>query len=237
MTLAAIAHLGPRGRHLAAVLREYGRRGAALRLGVTEADIDAVMRVAGAMEPAEPTRRDYVAVRALSEREAAGLGVLVAGLVDAVGVRALGRTLGCGHGTVLLYARGRMRRTTPMLSVLARVLGQPSVAVLLSVSEAASCMTPVRRAVLGAVPAGVRRGGLDVIDVRPRGAHGALVLACVRAGATASEIAVELGLGREDVLAVVDGRGLPRGHVERLGAMLCRLLAEREADTRRRVGG
>lgn len=246
MTLTAIAHLGPRGRHLAAVLREYGRRATALRLGVTEADIDAVVRVAGAMEPEPAGRRDYVAVRALTPGESAGLGVLVAGLVDAVGVRALARTLACGHGTVLLYARGRMRRTAPMLAPLARVLGQPSVVVLLSVAEAAGVVTarPVARAKV--LPPRLpprrggphqRRGGLDVIDVRPRGAHGALVLACVRAGATASEIAVELGVTREDVFAVVDGRGLPRGHVERLGAMLCRLLAEREADTRRRVGG
>lgn len=240
--LAPIAHLGPRGRHLAAMLREYGRMATALSLGITEADIDAVVRVAGAMEPEPAGRRDYVAVRALTPGESAGLGVLVAGLVDAVGVRALARTLACGHGTVLLYARGRMRRTAPMLAPLARVLGQPSVVVLLSVAEAAGVVMarPVARPkVLPPRRGGPhqRRGGLDVIDVRPRGAHGALVLACVRAGATASEIAAELGVTREDVFAVVDGRGLPGAIVERLGGMLARLLEERATDARVRGVG
>ncbi len=236
--LSPIARLGPRGRHLAAMLREYGRRATALRLGITESDIDAVVRVAGAMGPAPEGGRDYVRVRVLTPHEAAGLGVLVSGLVDAVGPRSLARTMACAPATVLLYARGRMRRTAPMLARLARVLGQPSVAVLLSVAEAAGAMQarPVR-----SEPR--RRGGeqrnaarLDVVDVRPRGAHGALVLACARVGATASEIAVELGITRADVLAVVDGRGLPGALVERLGGMLARLLAERSEDERRRAG-
>lgn len=236
MGLASIAHLGPRGRHLAAMLREYGRRATALKLGITEADIDAVVRVAGAMEPEPHGRRDYVAVRKLTPAEAAGLGVLVAALVDAVGVRPLARTLACSPTTVVLYARGRMARTAPMLGVLARVLGQSSVLVLLSVASAAGVIAagkaPPRRALHAH-----HRTGLDVVDARPRGAHGALVLACAKAGATASEIGAELGISREDVLAVIDGRGLPGAIVERLGAMLGRLLVERAADERRRGCG
>ena len=220
--LAALAHLGPRGRRLAALVSEHSRRGAARAFGVSADDIDAVVRFANAAEqsePVQPRRRDYVEVRRLTPAEVRGLASLVSDLLDAMGLRPLARHLQCDKQTVLRYARGHMTRTMPMLAVLAPVLGQRSADDLLSVAHAVGYL-PVP-------PDGRKRrppnAGLHDVDVRPRGASGALVIACVRAGATALEIAAYLEVPVADIHAAVHGAGLPQECHTRMGFMLERL--------------
>lgn len=220
--LAALAHLGPRGRRLAALVSEHSRRGAARAFGVSADDIDAVVRLANAMEQAEPIqprRRDYVEVRRLKPAEVRGLAILVSDLMRGMGLRPLARRLQCADRTVLLYARGCMTRTAPMLAVLAPVLGQRDATSLLSLASA-----------VGYVPVPVdsrkRRppnAGLHSVDVKPRGASGVLVIACVRAGATALEIAAYLEVPVADIHAAVHGAGLPQECHTRMGFMLERL--------------
>lgn len=228
--LAALARLGRRGRALAALVSEHGRTGAAERLGVRGEDIDAIVRIADALpeqERAPITPRAYVPVRMLTKAERDGLALLVSDLVRAVGLRPLARRVGCSPRAIVLYARGLMTRTASMLSPLSRVLGMRDASHLLLAAGAVgyeprpSPRRPAKpRRVSDAVYEYV---GLEVVDVEPRGPSGALIVACARLGASASEVAARCCVPVSDVHAAIGGADLGHEAMEALGLLLVEL--------------